>query len=53
MCKFHSVDFSHTSSELCHQAFIDSMMNANDTLSYKALIRSVLYVRFIVLLTGT
>jgi hypothetical protein len=48
MCKLHSVDFSRTSSELCHQAFIDSMMEFNNTLSYKTLIRSVLYVRFIV-----
>lgn len=55
MRKPHSVDFSRTSSELpvCHQAFIDSLMESNNTLSYKALIRSVLYVRFIVLLTGT
>jgi hypothetical protein len=53
MRKPHSADFYRTSSELCHQAFIDSLMEFNDTLSYKALIRSVLYVRFIVLLTGT
>ena len=53
MRKPHSVDFSRTSSELCHQAFIDSMKMFNNTLSYKALIRSVQYVRFVVLLTGT
>jgi hypothetical protein len=53
MCKPHLVDFSRTSSKLCHQAFIDSMKMFNNTLSYKALIQAVLYVRFIVLLTGT
>ena len=53
MCKSHSVDFSRILSELWHQAFIDSMMNFNNTLSYKELVQSVLYVRFIVLLTGT
>jgi hypothetical protein len=54
MCKPHSADISHASSELCRQAFIDSMKMFNNTLSHKELIRSVLYVRFIiVLLTGT
>ena len=53
MRKPHSVDFSHTSSELCHQAFIDTMEMFNNSLSYKELIRSVVYVHFFVLLTET
>jgi len=53
MCKAHSVDFSCTSFELCHQAFIDSMEKFNNFLNYKELIWSVLYVRLIVALTRT
>jgi len=53
MCKPRSVDFSCTSSKLCHQAFIDSMEKFNNFLNYKELIWSVLYVRFIMFLTET
>jgi hypothetical protein len=53
MCEPHLVDFSRTSSELCHQAFTDSMKEFDNTVSYKELIRSILYVRFIALLAGT
>jgi len=52
MCEPHSVDFSRTSPELCHQAFIDSMKKFNNTFSYRELLWSVQYVRFILLLTG-
>jgi len=52
MCKPH-LDFSRMLSELCHQAFIDSMKKFNYTLSYKVLIWNVQYVRSILLLTGT
>ncbi len=45
--------FSSSSSEPGHQVFIDTMNMFDDTLSYKELIRNVLYVRFIASLTGT
>ena len=45
MRKPHSVDFSRTPSELCHQAFIYSMKMSNNALSHKGLIWSVRYVR--------
>lgn len=53
MRKPHSVDFFRTSSELCHQAFIDTMEMSNNNLSYRELTRGVVYVRFFVLLTET
>ena len=53
MRKPHSVDFSHISFELCHQAFIDTMEKSNNNLSHKELIRGVVYVRFFVQLTET